>query len=113
MILVVDDDVHCGDTLCDVLSDEGYRVAVARDGLEAMHRLSTERPSLMILDLLMPGMSGNSLYDEMQRSPELARIPVLITTSDPTRAPRGVPTLPKPLRLDKLLSLVAFAYGRV
>jgi CheY-like chemotaxis protein len=78
-----------------------------------MHRLITERPSLLILDLVMPGMNGNALYDEMQKSPELKRIPVLITTSDPARAPRGVPTLTKPLRLDKLLSLVAFACGRV
>ena len=113
MILIVDDEVHCRDTLCDFLSDEGYQVAIAGDGREAMQKLITARPSLLILDLLMPGMNGNALYDEMQKSPELARIPVLVTTSDPTRAPRGVPTLPKPLRLDKLLSLVAFAYGRV
>ena len=113
MILIVDDEIHCRDTLCDVLQDEGYLVATARDGREAMQQLATARPSLMILDLLMPGMNGNTLYDEMQKSPELAKIPVLVTTSDPTRAPRGVPTLHKPLRLDKLLSLVAFVCGRV
>ncbi len=113
MILVVDDEAHCRDTLCDVLADEGYSVVAARDGHEAMRQLATGQMSLLILDLLMPGMSGNALYDEMQKSPALAKIPVLVTTSDPSRAPSGVPTLEKPLKLDRLLSLVAFAYGNV
>ncbi len=113
MILIVDDEPHGRETLREVLQDEGYRVATARDGLDAMRQLESARPALMILDLLMPGMSGNALYDEMQKSPELARIPVLVMTSDPSRAPRGVPTLVKPLKLDKLLSLVAFACGRI
>jgi len=109
MILIVDDEVHGRESLRDALEDQGYRVVVARDGREAMQQLEIARPSLMILDLLMPGMHGNALYDEMQKSPQLARIPVLVTTSDPSRAPAGVPTLDKPLRLDKLLSLVALA----
>ncbi len=113
MILIVDDEVHSRETLRDVLEDEGYQVTVARDGEEALAQLHATTPKLMILDLLMPGMSGNTLYDEMQKSPALAKVPVLVTTSDPTRAPRGVPTLAKPLTLDQLLSLVALAYGRV
>jgi CheY-like chemotaxis protein len=112
MILVVDDETHGRDTLREALEDEGYRVVVARNGQEAMHQLAIGLPSLMILDLLMPGMHGNALYDEMQKSPRLARIPVLVTTSDPTRAPPGVPTLGKPFRLDRLLALVALACGR-
>jgi len=113
VILVVDDEPYCRETLCDALADEGYNVVVARDGREALEQLATRQPSLMILDLLMPGLSGNALYEEMQRSPQLAKIPVLVTTSDPSRAPLGVPTLEKSLKLDRLLSLVAFAYGRV
>ncbi len=112
MILIVEDETHGRETLREVLQDEGYEVEVARNGLEAMHHLERIRPTLMILDLLMPGMSGTALYAEMQKSPELAKIPVLVTTSDPSRAPRGVPTLVKPLKLERLLSLVAFAVGR-
>jgi CheY-like chemotaxis protein len=112
MVLVVEDQVDARDTLRDVLEDEGYRVMVARDGNEALQHLAGAAPSLVILDLLMPGMSGNALYDEMQRSRSLAKIPVLVTTSDPTRAPRGVPTLEKPIQIDTLLSLVALACGR-
>jgi len=111
-ILIVEDEVHGGETLRELLEDEGYRVVIAHDGNEALAQLATLAPSLVILDLRMPGMNGTTLYDEMQRSPQLARIPVLVTTSDPTRAPLGVPTLEKPLRLDKLLSLIALACGR-
>ena len=113
MILIVDDEVNGRETLRDLLEDEGYEVMCAADGREALTQLANARPSLMILDLLMPGMSGNALYDEMQRSPSLAKIPIVVTTSDPTRAPIGVPTLGKPLRLDKVLSVVALACGRL
>src|SRR5262249_23476726 len=85
-ILIVEDEIHGGETLRDVLEDEGYRVSLARDGHEALTQLAAQGVSLVILDLRMPGMNGTALYDEMQRSPELAKIPVLVTTSDPTRA---------------------------
>jgi two-component system, sensor histidine kinase and response regulator len=87
MVLVVEDEIDARDTLRDVLEDEGYRVMVARDGNEALKHLTSVAPSL-------------------------AKIPVLVTTSDPTRAPRGVPTLEKPIQIDTLLSLVALACGR-
>ena len=111
MILVVDDDADGREALRDVLEDAGYDVQTARDGHAALQQLLVARPALVILDLLMPGMSGNALYDELQRSPDLAKIPVLVATSDPSRAPRGVPTLGKPLQLDRLLPLVALACG--
>lgn len=111
MIMIIDDEIHGRETLRDALQDEGYAVVIAADGVEALHQLATVRPSLMILDLIMPGMNGNALYDELQKSPQLARIPVLVMTADPARAPNGVPTLAKPIRLDKLLSLVALAHG--
>jgi two-component system, sensor histidine kinase and response regulator len=113
VILIVDDEVNGRETLRDLLEDEGYEVICASDGGDALNKLANARPSLMILDLLMPGMNGNALYDEMQKSPILARIPIVVTTSDPTRAPIGVPTLGKPLRLDKVLSVVALACGRL
>ena len=112
MILIVEDELHGRETLRDVLEDEGYQVMLASDGREAMAQLASRSASLVIMDLRMPGMNGTTLYDELQRSPQLAKIPVLVTTADPTRAPLGVPTLEKPCRLDKLLALVALACGR-
>jgi CheY-like chemotaxis protein len=112
-VLVVEDEDQGRETLRDLLQDEGYRVVTARDGREAMERLTTPSPSLVILDLRMPGMNGTMLYHEMQRTPQLAKIPVLVTTAVPELAPPGVPTLEKPLKVDRLLELVALACGRV
>jgi CheY-like chemotaxis protein len=112
-VLIVEDEDHGRETLRDLLQDEGYRVMTARDGSEAMQRLEVLGPSLVILDLRMPGMNGTVLYDVMQRSPQLARIPVLVTTAVPELAPPGVPTLEKPIKIDRLLRLVALACGRV
>jgi CheY-like chemotaxis protein len=112
MILVVDDEVYGRETLRDALEDEGYRVVVARDGETALRELERDQPKLLILDLVMPGMSGNTLYDEMQRAPSLAKIPVLVTTADPTRAPLGVPTIAKPIQIDRLLALVKLAVDK-
>ena len=60
----------------------------------------------MILDLAMPVMDGNAVYEAMQLDRRLAAVPVVISTSDPSRAPLGVQTLKKPVNLDVLLSAV-------
>jgi CheY-like chemotaxis protein len=112
-VLIVEDEEHGRETLRDLLEDEGYHVMTARDGSEAMERLAVPGPSLVILDLRMPGLNGVGVYDAMQRSPQLAKIPVLVTTAVPELAPPGVPTLEKPIKVDKLLQLVALACGQV
>ena len=111
-VLVVEDEAETAEALRDLLEDEGYPVIVARGGAEAIAHLSEAHPQLVILDLLMPEVSGNRVYEEIQRTPALASIPVLVTTAEPSRAPQGVPTLAKPFRVAQLLSLVALACGR-
>jgi DNA-binding response OmpR family regulator len=106
-VLIVDDEPDLRDSLRDLLEDAGYEVAVAGDGLEAVRQLTAAPPSLLILDLILPLLSGNEVYDVMQRTHSLSRVPVLITTSDPTRSPIGVPTLPKPFDADRFLETVA------
>lgn len=66
-IAIIDDDLHIGDMLTDVLSKEGYRVLWACSGTEALALLSHENPNLVLLDLMLPGAvpilpSGN--HDE-------------------------------------------------
>jgi CheY-like chemotaxis protein len=107
-ILVVDDEVEIRESLQDALADEGYAVVLASNGREALQLLPTlPRPCVIILDIIMPVMSGTELYQAMQASPALADIPVLISTSDPSRAPAGLPLLKKPVNLDRLLTMVA------
>lgn len=107
-ILIVEDDIDIRETLRDVLEDHGYRVECAGNGLEALDTLKrSEPPAAIVLDLIMPVMTGNELYETMQGDPDLASIPVIVSTSDPSRAPSGVLLMKKPVNLDMLLTTVA------
>jgi CheY-like chemotaxis protein len=106
-ILIVDDEQDLLDSLAEFFEDEGFSVVTARNGAEALARLGNgELPSVVILDLLMPVMSGIEVYEVMQNDPRLARLPVVVSTSDPSRAPSGVLIMKKPVNLDRLLSTV-------
>jgi two-component system, sensor histidine kinase and response regulator len=105
--LIVDDEQDLLDSLAEFFEDEGFSVATARNGAEALAQLrNSDLPSVVILDLLMPVMSGIEVYAAMQKDPRLARLPVVVSTSDPSRAPSGVLIMKKPVNLDRLLSTV-------
>ena len=107
-VLVVDDEIATRDTLKDVLQDEGFAVEVASNGREALDHLSRIGPvCAIILDLIMPEMSGQELLAAMGAEARWASIPVVIVTSDPTRAPPGRLTFRKPLRLDVIIDTVS------
>jgi len=57
-ILVVDDEVRMAQLLADYLAEQGYRVVVAHGGIEALAKLDLEKPSVILLDVRMPGMDG-------------------------------------------------------
>jgi two-component system response regulator MprA len=111
-IVVVDDEETICETLKDVFEEEGYAVEIALDGLAALDLLRhmPVKPRMVILDLLMPRLDGNGVYAEMKADPELADIPVVISTSDPSRAPSGVFIMKKPVDLDLLLDTVRHAH---
>jgi two-component system, sensor histidine kinase and response regulator len=112
MVLIVDDELDLREILRDAFQDEGFAVEVACDGAEAMRRLARlPRPVAVILDIVMPVMDGNEVLTAMQRDPELAAVPVIVTTSDPSRAPRNVPVVRKPLDLDALIDRVKALQG--
>jgi CheY-like chemotaxis protein len=106
-ILIVDDDLDIRETLRDAFEHQGYAVAVAGNGKEALDLLACPpRPSAVILDLIMPVMSGQELYAAMQADPTLSRIPIVVSTSDASRAPSGVLIMRKPIDLVRLLATV-------
>ena len=106
-ILIVDDETEIRESLEEFLSDEGYVVDSAADGADALEKLTSEKPPcVVILDLLMPLVSGNEVYDKMQEDPRLSKIPVIISTSDPSRAPSGSTVMKKPINLERLLGAV-------
>lgn len=82
-ILIVDDDPDIIDAISVVLEAHEYTVVTARDGEEGLAKLREEKPSLMILDLLMPRMDGFAVCKELldPRWTKYANIPILILTS--------------------------------
>ena len=72
-ILIVDDDVCIGGMLQEVLAKEGYRTARAYSGTEALLYLSRSRPDLILLDLMLPGLSGEELLPLIEDIPVIVR----------------------------------------
>lgn len=101
-VLVVDDEEDIRETLREVVEMAGCSVILAENGAEALTILAKSRPCLVIIDLLMPVMTGTELLEAMQKEPALAALPVLISTSAPHRAPVGVPVLAKPIDIAVL-----------
>ena len=111
-ILIVEDDRDLGEALSDVLRDEGYFVAIAGDGREALDRLRRDpRPSLILLDLTMPVMNGWQFRAEQREDPILSRIPVVILSAGEHLAEQMVPLgikdyVHKPIELQQLLRTI-------
>lgn len=94
------------------LSNAGYNVNVARDGVEAGYGVLRSRPDLIISDVNMPHLDGFEFIAAMREEAELRNIPVIFLTSAAEGEYRGkelgaVGYVAKPVRADKLLSLVA------
>jgi CheY-like chemotaxis protein len=106
-VLVVDDEVDIREPLQEFFQEAGLEVVTAADGVAAMQVLNDgQLPDVVVLDLLMPRMTGNDVYAAMQADPRLARVPVIVSTSDPSRAPSGVLIMKKPVNLERLLAAV-------
>jgi DNA-binding response OmpR family regulator len=105
-VLVVDDEEEIRESLRELLEDEGYQVSTAADGADALRCLEDLLPCVVILDLMLPVLDGNAVYERMQRDVALSRVPVIVSTSDPSRAPSGVLIMKKPINLDRLLGAV-------
>ncbi len=107
-MLIVDDDADIRDSLREAFEEEGYEASTAANGAEALALLTQKAPpGVVILDLVLPVMDGSRVYQAMQADEALANIPVIVSTSNPARAPSGVVVIPKPLKLDRLLDTVA------
>ena len=74
-IAIVDDDIHIGDMLTEVLKQEGYGVLRAYSGTEALYLLSQYKPDLVLLDLMLPGLSGEEVL------PHISKIPVIVLSA--------------------------------
>lgn len=124
-ILLADDDPDIIEELSMLLEDEGYELATAKDGAEALEKIKQESPDLIILDLLMPRVDGFGVFDKL-RGPGYERwsdMPVIILTSVREEVSNrrceletGEPMtcsayLEKPADYDELLDTIASLIG--
>jgi CheY-like chemotaxis protein len=107
-VLIVDDERDIRDSLEEFFRDEGFDVATAANGDEALKQLRANEalPCAVLLDLFMPVVNGVEVYGRMQQDDRLRSVPVIISTSDPSRAPSGVLIMKKPIDLNRLLMVI-------
>lgn len=74
-IAIIDDDLHIGDMLTEILKKEGYNVLRAYSGTEALYLLSDNHPDLILLDLMLPGLPGEKVLEKVKD------IPVIIVSA--------------------------------
>lgn len=110
-ILIVDDEEGFRDGVADLLGMEGYQVSVARDAVEAVRKLPEFRPDVILLDLRMPHLDGESFLRGMSGLPASKKVPVVLISAKedlPAIASRtgAAGYLAKPFEAPQLLSLL-------
>lgn len=98
-ILIVEDEEVLTDILADKLRKDGYEVATAKNGLEGLEKLKSGKPNLVLLDILMPKLSGFDVLEKMRSDPELLNTPVIIISNSG-----------QPVEIDRALKLGAKDY---
>lgn len=114
VVLVVDDAPQSLGLLCHTLQENGYTVLVARDGASALERLDLATPDVVLLDAMMPGLSGFETCRRIKQDAALQHIPVIFMTglSDTNHivegfACGGVDYVVKPVRVQEVLARLA------
>lgn len=107
---MVDDQIDIVELVVDFLRDEGYQVTGVTDGITALSLIESERPRLVLLDMLMPQMTGMELWQHLQQ--QYNDTAVVLMTASPSLAESLLPQpqtdyLAKPFDLDQLLDCVA------
>lgn len=95
-ILFIEDEEILLDLLEKKLTQEGYDVSIARDGQEGLEKMRDQKPDLILLDIVMPKMSGFEVMEEMRKDPDLKEIPVIVISNSG-----------QPVELDKAKELGA------
>ncbi len=116
LILVIDDSALARSTTRKILEQEGYKIIEASDGEEGLKMLFEHSPDCVLMDLLMPGMSGKTVLEQL-RSTDV-HIPVIIITADIQDSVRdeclelgAFSVINKPLLFESLLNTVKDALG--
>ncbi len=114
-ILVVEDEYGIAEAISDLLTDEGYEVRLARNGAEGLEAIRALRPSLVLLDVMMPVLDGRELLRQVREDPALKDLPVVVMSAvNPSRLAIDLTYeafLHKPFDIDMLLQQVRTLAG--
>lgn len=80
-ILIIEDDKFLRELIAQKLKKEGYKISEAIDGEEGVKKIKEEKPDLILLDLILPGIDGFEVLSRMKEDPVLAKIPVVILSN--------------------------------
>jgi DNA-binding response OmpR family regulator len=107
-VLVVEDDQMIGQGIKQILESEGFNVILATDGLQGIVALIQNRPDLVLLDLILPGMNGWQFIDIQRSLRDYREIPIVICSAMLESAKSIQPTaiLSKPFHIDDLVEKV-------
>jgi CheY-like chemotaxis protein len=110
-VLIADDDPDTRLLLSLVLTEQGYDLDTARDGFEALTLAEQQRPDLMVVDHMMPRMTGTDCVSIMKEHPVLCDVPVVLVTAAPAAAQAAErlgfrAAVEKPLELDEFVRTV-------
>lgn len=93
-ILIIDDEIVLLEAIAKKLTLEGFEIVKATDGQEGLAKIRQEKPDLILLDILMPKMDGMEVLEEVNKDPELAKIPIIIISNSG-----------QPVEIEKAMSL--------
>ena len=109
-ILIIDDDIYIGNVMEEVLIKEGYEVLRAYSGTEAIYVLSASTPDLILLDLMLPGLSGEEVLSQIKGIPVIV-VSAKIDVDDKVALLLGGATdyITKPFEMKELLARITVA----
>lgn len=79
-ILIVDDEENIREVVSAILEPEGYKIITASDGADCLEKLKTLKPDLILLDMMMPGMSGREVCEKIRANPKTKGLKVAFLT---------------------------------
>ncbi len=80
-ILIIEDDKIIIRIIEHFLKNEDYSVSVTQDGEEGLRKITEDKPDLILLDIMIPGMNGIELLEELKKDLQLSQIPIIIISS--------------------------------
>jgi CheY-like chemotaxis protein len=119
-ILIVDDEALTRTALKDILVNQGYRVVIAKDGMDGFREVIANKPNVIITDKVMPKLDGFAMLKSIKKIPEFQSIPVILISSKISDEDEAqifemgfFDYIPKPVKEITLLSRVRRALGHL